>query len=259
MPTVILRIDGPLQSWASPSHWEERNTLPFPTKSGVIGLTANCLGYTREQPLKVLAQCRYAVRADRPGHVMTDEQTAGGGPFPLDALTASTEGIDPTVFRYGVPRKPEPDDSGRLRAPWKETERGTVMIKRQYLADAAFTASLTHPEPDLTQRIWKALNAPARLPALGVRNCPPAYSLAHLYLPDDHGEANPDDACPVWAQNVPLLPNATTNRCEVWAEHPDGEEINAWQPPTSYAARDYTLLAMRRFLTTPPPNVPGAA
>jgi len=255
MPTVILRLDGPLQSWAAPSHWEDRYTMLVPTKSGVLGLVANCLGYTRERSIGDLTSCRYTVRVDRPGHIMTDGQTAGGGVFPLDALTASTEGIQPENFHYGAPREPEPDGNGRLRAPWKKDERGTVLVNRQYLVDAAFTASLTHPDHGLTLRIWHALTTPARLVGLGVRSCPPGHCLAHLYLPDDHGEVSPDGA-PAWTQNVPLLPNATTTRCDVWTECPDGDELTPG-PPSSYAAGDYTVLRMRRYYAQPPSHVEG--
>ena len=45
MPTtLLLRLDGPLQSWGVASRYARRDTLDHQSKSGVIGLCAAALG-----------------------------------------------------------------------------------------------------------------------------------------------------------------------------------------------------------------------
>lgn len=83
MPTVLLRLSAPHQAWGLRSRWEEHASAPRPTKSGVLGLVANALGRDRGDDVSDLGRLVFAVRADRPGTVLVDEQTAGGGVFPL--------------------------------------------------------------------------------------------------------------------------------------------------------------------------------
>ena len=42
-PGLLLRLAGPLQSWGERSHFNERDTARFPTRSGVIGMLAAAL------------------------------------------------------------------------------------------------------------------------------------------------------------------------------------------------------------------------
>lgn len=44
MGTLLLKLAGPLQAWGVESKFDERRTLNFPTKSGVIGMVAAALG-----------------------------------------------------------------------------------------------------------------------------------------------------------------------------------------------------------------------
>lgn len=81
MATVLLRLSGPMQAYGTSSHWEERATRSRPTKSAVIGLIVNALGLSADTPLDDFTSMTFAVRADRPGRQMRDEQTAGGGRF----------------------------------------------------------------------------------------------------------------------------------------------------------------------------------
>ncbi|MDW8358926.1 CRISPR-associated protein Cas5, partial [Thermus sp.] len=40
MPTLLLRLQGPMQAWGTRSRFDQRDTWPYPTKSGVLGLLA---------------------------------------------------------------------------------------------------------------------------------------------------------------------------------------------------------------------------
>ncbi|MEK7721143.1 MAG: type I-E CRISPR-associated protein Cas5/CasD, partial [Elusimicrobiota bacterium] len=78
MPTLLLRLAGPMQSWGTTSRFDNRDTGKEPSKSGVIGLLAAAMGIDREnrtdlEPLTLLVM---GVRHDRPGIPKYDYQTA---------------------------------------------------------------------------------------------------------------------------------------------------------------------------------------
>lgn len=72
MSTLLLRLAAPLQSWGSNSKFETRTTEKMPTKSGVIGMLASALGWTRNADLARLTALKFGVRADREGENITD-------------------------------------------------------------------------------------------------------------------------------------------------------------------------------------------
>ncbi len=76
MPTLLLRLQGPLQSWGTRSRFDHRDTWPYPTKSGVVGLLAAALGRDRKEDVSDLAALRMGVRVDRKGVLKVDYQTA---------------------------------------------------------------------------------------------------------------------------------------------------------------------------------------
>lgn len=76
MPTLLLRLAAPLQSWGSCSKFETRTTEKMPTKSGVIGMLAAALGLKRDADLSKLNALKFGVRADRGGEDLTDFHTA---------------------------------------------------------------------------------------------------------------------------------------------------------------------------------------
>lgn len=76
MPTLLLRLAAPLQSWGCGSKFETRTTEKMPTKSGVIGMLAAALGMRRDADLSDLSKLRFGVRADREGEDITDFHTA---------------------------------------------------------------------------------------------------------------------------------------------------------------------------------------
>lgn len=153
-PGLILHLAGPLQSWGEKSRFNQRDTARFPTRSGIIGLIASALGQHRDQPLDELRKLRIAVRADRPGTVLRDFHTVGGG-VPPKLTVATAEG----KHRPG--------------------ETGTLVSHRYYLQDAAFTLAITTDteQQPLLDRYEAALRAPAWPPYLGRRSCPPAGPL----------------------------------------------------------------------------------
>jgi CRISPR system Cascade subunit CasD len=148
--TLFIRLEGPLQSWGTRSRWDERDTALEPTKSGVIGLLACCLGWGRsnEADVRRLSQAvGFGVRVDRRGHVLVDFHTVVGGVLSAD---------------------------GKIKKTAEAPE--TVVSHRAYLSDASFLAAL-RGDPDLIDRLDLALREPVWPPFLGRRSCPPSVPL----------------------------------------------------------------------------------
>lgn len=134
MPTLLMRLIGPMQSWGTTSRFDERDTQLEPSKSGVVGLLCAALGRDRVEPVDDLARLRMGVRVDREGLLMRDYQTATG------VLIAANA-------------KPDKDR--------------TVVSPRYYLADAAFLVGMEDADGDLLEQLNAALRAPRWPLALG--------------------------------------------------------------------------------------------
>lgn len=145
---LLLRLAGPLQSWGTHSKYLARDTARFPTRSGVVGMLAAGLGRDRAAPLDDLAVLSMTVRVDRPGVVLRDFHTVGGG-LPADETVITVNGTH------------RPDG------------KGTLVSTRHYLADAAFTVALTSDDTELLHRCAAALRTPHWPLFLGRRSCPP--------------------------------------------------------------------------------------
>jgi len=149
MPTLLLRLAGPMQSWGTTSRFDERDTQLEPSKSGVVGLLCAALGRDRAEPVDDLAALRMGVRVDREGMSMRDFQTAKG-------LLIATGKVD----------------LGR-----------TVVSPRHYLADAAFLVGLQGDDEALLRRVHAAMLCPVWPLALGRKSFPPASPVALLDPP----------------------------------------------------------------------------
>lgn len=150
MPTLLLRLAGPMQSWGTTSRFDQRDTGKEPSKSGVIGLLAAALGIDREiwnDDMKSLAALTMGVRHDRPGVLKRDYQTAG---------CASTDKM--------------------MRADGSLSEDG-VTSQRHYLADAVFLVGLEGGDRALLERAQAALQNPVWPLALGRKSYVPSESV----------------------------------------------------------------------------------
>ncbi len=178
MPTVLIRLEGPMQAWGLSGRGPNsahRSTQSRPTKSGVVGLVANALGRDWADDITDLANLRFGVRIDRPGELESDYHTTGSGDFPLlpgdiyahpgwarKAKTYSPG--QPFDAPYVAPADIGPGPTGALTG-----KPGLTVITRDwYLADASFLAALSG-EHSITAGIAAALAAPARTVYLGRR------------------------------------------------------------------------------------------
>lgn len=76
MPSLLLKLRGPMQSWGHESRFTVRSTDTHPTKSGIVGLIAAAEGRRRSDPIEDLAELTLAVRIDQRGNIERDFQTA---------------------------------------------------------------------------------------------------------------------------------------------------------------------------------------
>ncbi|WP_331742938.1 type I-E CRISPR-associated protein Cas5/CasD (plasmid) [Streptomyces sp. NBC_00868] len=145
MTGLLIRLAGPLQSWGERSAFSAvRDTAPFPTRSGLTGILAAAEGLPRGAALDGYAELEFTVRIDRPGVLLTDYHTVGGG-FPA-RLTAATSG--------------------------GKNKGDAVVTRRHYLADAVFVVAVTGPDQRIKE-IGTALQKPHWAPYLGRRSCVP--------------------------------------------------------------------------------------
>lgn len=136
MATLLLRLQGPMQSWGISSNFGVRDTCREPTKSGVIGLICAALGRPKNASVDDLAQLRMGVRVDREGKVTKDYHIA------QDIFRASG----------GKPK-------------------GSELSNRYYLSDAVFLVGFEGPQ-DLLLQIQRALEKPKWHLYLGRKSFP---------------------------------------------------------------------------------------
>jgi CRISPR system Cascade subunit CasD len=140
MPTLLLRLTGPMQSWGTTSRFDERDSQLEPSKSGVLGMVCAALGRDRAEPVDDLARLKMGVRVDREGLLMRDYQTA----------------------------------TGVVSAAGKVDLDRTVISPRYYLADAAFLVGLEGDDQAFLEHIHEALRSPRWPLALGRKSFPPS-------------------------------------------------------------------------------------
>ncbi|ATL97982.1 type I-E CRISPR-associated protein Cas5/CasD [Aeromonas sp. CA23] len=163
-PYLLLWLEGPLQSWGHDSRFGRRETLNFPTKSGVLGIVCAAMG-------------------------------AGG---PQTSLLARFADLDMQVHSFArrhkngelAPREPLLRDFHMVgsgyddKDPWqsllipktsegkKPNGAGTKMTYRYYLQDQAFAVLLQVPA-DLLTEVAQALQNPTWDLSLGRKTCVP--------------------------------------------------------------------------------------
>lgn len=168
---LILRLRGVLQSWGGHTFEDYRPSNLFPTRSGLVGLLAACLGIDRKDLEKQKAlsdSIRYAVRLDEISsrlYKITDFHTV------LKARRVSGKaGDDPVVSR------------------------------REYLCDVSFTVAMSFRDASAfnSQKIIDALQEPVFTPFLGRRSCP-------LCVPPFHSTVQADSLIEALSKVEPFL------------------------------------------------------
>lgn len=163
-PYLLLWLEAPLQAWGHDSRFGRRDSLDFPTKSGVLGLLCCARGAGGEQRewLSTWADLDMQLVAYVP-------KDATGQPLPRQPLMR-----DFHMVGSGY------DD----KEPWqnllipktgegkKAVGGGTKMTYRYYLQDMAYAVALEVPA-QLVETAAAALQAPVWDLYLGRKNCVP--------------------------------------------------------------------------------------
>jgi|GEM_PF-267786 len=162
---LLLRLEGPLQSWGGRARWDVRDTGRIPTKSGIIGLLGCALGYPMGDSrleTELDAGLRFGVRTEAPGRILEDYHTVSGF-LPTAGGAYRHSGI-----KTGT-------SLDKLRSD-PDVEPATIVSTRFYLEDASFLVGLqeTGRVPGLLIRCADALRHPAWPLFLGRKSCIPS-------------------------------------------------------------------------------------
>jgi CRISPR system Cascade subunit CasD len=165
---LLLWLEGPLQCWGADSRFGRRDTLPFPTKSGVLGLICAALGAGGEQRelLAEMASYRQTVisyvrsRKNKDGLTIKGERETLLRDFHM--VGSGYNDSDAWQSQH-IPKKA---DGG------KAVGGGSKMTYRYYLQDAKFAVIVEVPAAR-SQGFADALQNPVYDIYLGRKNCVP--------------------------------------------------------------------------------------
>ena len=154
---ILLWLEGPLQAWGADSKFGRRDTLKFPTKSGVLGMVCCALGATGEQrelldEFSLLRQTVASFTKAPREPLLRDFQMVGSGYDDTDPWRSLL-----------IPKTSE----GK-----KAVGGGTKMTYRFYLQDARFAVVLEVPG-DRADAVAYALQNPVYDLYLGRKTCAP--------------------------------------------------------------------------------------
>jgi CRISPR system Cascade subunit CasD len=164
---LLLWFEGPLQSWGADSKFGRRDTLSFPTKSGVLGLICAALGASGEQRefLAEMAPREQVVISYVPPrrNGVTEGKAERETPLrDFHMVGAGYDDSDPWQNLH-IPKKA---DGG------KAVGGGSKMTYRYYLQDAKFAVIVEVPARK-ADVFADALQNPVYDIYLGRKNCVP--------------------------------------------------------------------------------------
>lgn len=160
---LFLWLEASLQSWGYDSKFNRRDTLEFPTKSGILGLVLCALGASGEQ-VELLSKFSSLKQTVVSYRYKTDGSFVDKLPLLHDfqMIGSGYNEKDPWE-NFLIPKKA--DGSSPVGG-------GTKLTHRYYLQNAVFAVYLEVPE-DLSEKIVYALQNPVYPIYLGRKCCVP--------------------------------------------------------------------------------------
>ncbi len=168
-PYILLWFEAPLQSWGFDSKFGRRETLAFPTKSGVLGMACAALGAggPQRELLAEFAPLRqtvisFARTRQKDGRLSKQDREPLLHDFQMVGSGYNTD--DPwqkLLEPYLSSRKRRTSDGG-----------GAKITHRYYLQDAVFAVAIETPRAK-AESIAEALQGPTWTIYLGRKNCVP--------------------------------------------------------------------------------------
>lgn len=229
-PTLLIRLEAPMQSWGTQSRFSHRDTGHEPSKSGVLGLICAAMGKPRTERnedgfprLAQFANLTMGVRVNREGRIERDYHTAK------------------EVLRSNTPNPEKP-----LRSNIKDTE----LSDRFYIADASFLVGL-QGDRTLLERIEEALRKPRWLVFMGRK----AFTPSVPPVPPAWLESKPWDALQKQELVQALMEapwekpaHSALDKLRIVVDDPDGSEIRQ-DVPISFELGHRRKYATRRTRT----------
>lgn len=182
-PYLLLWLEAPLQSWGHDSKFGRRDTLNFPTKSGILGLIFSALGAGGEQTelLAEFAELKQTVISFVRAEKTSSDTLIKHDREPLlrdfHMVGSGYDDKDPWVSLL----IPKTSEGG------KAVGGGAKMTYRYYLQDAAFAVLVQVPEARAAT-IIAALKNPTWDVYLGRKSCAPTdFIYRGQFTQDDDG------------------------------------------------------------------------
>ncbi|MEB3189330.1 MAG: type I-E CRISPR-associated protein Cas5/CasD [Snowella sp.] len=142
MPTLLMRLRGPMMSWGDHSRFTIRDSRREPTKSAVIGLLCSALGRPRWESVTDLTVLKMGVRVNQEGVLLWDYHT-----------------VQEVVYATGK------GDS-------------TVLSNRYYVADGDYLVGLEGEDVTFLSQLDQALRTPVWQLYLGRKSFVPSKPVA---------------------------------------------------------------------------------
>jgi CRISPR system Cascade subunit CasD len=143
MNALVLRLDAPMQSWGESSKFTTRNSLSFPTRSGVLGMLLAAKGVEREN---------------------SGEELKRLGPLKMTSYGGRKRKAERGLLRDYHTIMGVPNSGGKL---------DTELTYRYYLTDTVFFVVLEGDKTILSD-LERSLRSPKFQLFLGRKCCPPA-------------------------------------------------------------------------------------
>ncbi len=153
---LILRLRGVMQAWGGHTYEDYRPSHNIPTRSGLEGLLAACLGIDRDDldNQRALSDSfSYAIRADE--HI------------DIQNTDYKKEYYPQKIIDFHTVKESRMVKKGKVNT-------NAIISRREYLCDSLFIVALSfnkHALYDL-QTVAKAIQKPIYTPFLGRRSCP---------------------------------------------------------------------------------------
>lgn len=163
-PYLLLWLEAPLQSWGHDSKFGRRDSLDFPTKSGVLGLLCSARGAGGEEKEWLAAWVDLDMRLI--AYVRKDKQDK---PLPRLPLMRDFHMVGSGYDQKNLWQDllvPKKSDGGKPKGG------GAKMTYRYYLQDMAYAVAIQGPAL-LLEQAAEALESPVWDLYLGRKNCVP--------------------------------------------------------------------------------------
>jgi len=216
---LLLRLQGPLQSYGLRASYDQRFTESMPTKSAVIGMLAAALGIERADraSLAELSAMRMLCLCVKEGTQFVDYHTVGAG--------------------HVDKRKQLVDADGNI---WKSNgEVSSAVTRRQYLVGYRFIVVLEGSN-ELVNRCERALHDPVHGVFLGRKCCVPSLP---IFL-----AVHKDKASVKEALSAVLDQGQTLETCRAIVEVEVGGQLEN-DVPVDFEAREFAARRISQDVT----------